>query len=358
MRVLVVEDEPSVRASLVELVEELGYVASSAGSVADARDALGRPAPDVCITDLGLPDGSGLDVVRAAKAARPDCAVLVLTGKGSILAAVEAMKAGAHDFLLKPLKPALLASSLARLAESWTPHPGGPARARRSRPARGDGRPVGRDARGLPPDRPRRGLRGARHDHRGERHGEGSRRPHRARALAPRPGAVRRGQLRGDLADPRRERALRAREGLVHRGGAAPGRHVRDGARGHPLPGRGDRDAARPAGEIPPRPRHPRLPPGGRQRRAGRGRAARGELEPRPRRGGQERLVPVRPLLPAERLPALDAAAPRCARRTSRRSRATSCRRSKRRSAAASRPSRTARSRCSPGTTGPGTCAS
>ena len=123
MRVLVVEDEPGVRASLVELVEELGYVASAAGSVADARDALTPPAPDVCITDLGLPDGSGLDVVRAAKAARPDCAVLVLTGKGSILAAVEAMKAGAHDFLLKPLKPALLASALARLAEHWTPHP-------------------------------------------------------------------------------------------------------------------------------------------------------------------------------------------------------------------------------------------
>jgi len=123
VKILVVEDEPRVRDSLVELVEELGYVAFAAGSVADARDALSRAAPDVCITDLGLPDGSGLDVVRAAKAARPDCAVLVLTGKGSILAAVEAMRAGAHDFLLKPLKPALLASSLARLAEHWAPHP-------------------------------------------------------------------------------------------------------------------------------------------------------------------------------------------------------------------------------------------
>jgi DNA-binding NtrC family response regulator len=123
VKVLVVEDEPRVRASLLELVEELGYVAFEAGSVADARDSLSRETPDVCITDLGLPDGSGLDVVRAAKAARADCAVLVLTGKGSILAAVEAMKAGAHDFLLKPLKPAFLASSLARLAESWAQHP-------------------------------------------------------------------------------------------------------------------------------------------------------------------------------------------------------------------------------------------
>jgi len=123
VKVLVVEDEPRVRASLVELIRELGHEASAVGTVADARDALGAPAPDVCITDLGLPDGDGLDVVRAAKAARPDCAVLVLTGKGSILAAVEAMRAGAHDFLLKPLKPALLASALARLSEDHAPHP-------------------------------------------------------------------------------------------------------------------------------------------------------------------------------------------------------------------------------------------
>jgi two-component system response regulator AtoC len=121
VKVLVVEDEPGVRASLVELIRELGYDPSSAGTVAEAKEALARGAPDVCLTDLGLPDGSGLDVVRAAKAARPDSTVIVLTGKGSILAAVDAMRAGAYDFLLKPLKPALLASSLARLAEHRAP---------------------------------------------------------------------------------------------------------------------------------------------------------------------------------------------------------------------------------------------
>ena len=226
VKVLVVEDEPRVRDSLVELVEELGYVAFAAGSVADARDALARSSPDVCITDLGLPDGSGLDVVRAAKAARADCAVLVLTGKGSILAAVEAMKAGAHDFLLKPLKPALprLVSRAPRGA--LDPAPRGASRARDSRPARRDGRPVAGDAGGLPPDRPRRGLRGARHDHRRERHGQGSRGAHRARPLAPRQGAVRRGQLRCDLADT----SSRASSSGTRRGrsrepsGAAPAR--------------------------------------------------------------------------------------------------------------------------------------
>ncbi|HYN41643.1 MAG TPA: sigma 54-interacting transcriptional regulator, partial [Thermoanaerobaculia bacterium] len=117
MNVLVVEDEPGAREAIVELVKELGYEATGVGTVADATDALTRLRPDVCISDLGLPDGDGLDVVRAAKAAGRDCAVVVLTGRGSVRSAVEAMKAGAHDFLLKPLRTAQLAATLAQLSE-------------------------------------------------------------------------------------------------------------------------------------------------------------------------------------------------------------------------------------------------
>ena len=116
MKVLVVEDEPGARVALVGLVKELGYDASPAGTVAEAVEALESIGPDVCITDLGLPDGDGLDVVRAAKAAGRDCAVLVLTGKGSVRSAVEAMKAGAHDYLLKPLKATQLETALSQLA--------------------------------------------------------------------------------------------------------------------------------------------------------------------------------------------------------------------------------------------------
>ena len=116
MKVLVVEDEQGAREALVELVQELGYEASAVGTVSEAGVALARLRPDVCITDLGLPDGDGLDVVRAAKALSWDCAVVVLTGKGSVRTAVEAMKAGAHDFLLKPVKTSQLAAALAQLA--------------------------------------------------------------------------------------------------------------------------------------------------------------------------------------------------------------------------------------------------
>ena len=117
MNVLVVEDEPGAREAIVELVRELGYEASGVGTVADASSALVTLRPDVCIADLGLPDGDGLDVVRNAKAAGRDCAVVVLTGRGSVRSAVEAMKAGAHDFLLKPLKTSQLAATLSQLAE-------------------------------------------------------------------------------------------------------------------------------------------------------------------------------------------------------------------------------------------------
>ncbi len=117
MKVLVVEDEPGAREALVELVKELGYDASAVGTVADATAELTRLRPDVCIADLGLPDGDGIDVVRAARNAGGDCAVVVLTGRGSVRSAVEAMKAGAHDFLLKPLRTAQLTTTLAHLSE-------------------------------------------------------------------------------------------------------------------------------------------------------------------------------------------------------------------------------------------------
>ncbi|MHB8799549.1 MAG: sigma-54-dependent transcriptional regulator [Thermoanaerobaculia bacterium] len=119
MKVLVVEDEPGAREMLIAFVNELGYEASGATSVAEAGETLARLRPEVCITDLGLPDGDGIDVVRAAKAAGPDCAVLVLTGKGSVLSAVEAMKAGAHDYLLKPLRTAQLEAALSQLAGAF-----------------------------------------------------------------------------------------------------------------------------------------------------------------------------------------------------------------------------------------------
>ncbi|MGE5344726.1 MAG: sigma-54-dependent transcriptional regulator, partial [Acidithiobacillales bacterium] len=78
--------------------------------------AAGDFAPDVCLTDLKLPDGDGLDFIRSARAADGGPEIIVLTGHGSVDTAVEAMKAGAFDYLVKPLRPARLEAVLARLA--------------------------------------------------------------------------------------------------------------------------------------------------------------------------------------------------------------------------------------------------
>jgi len=127
VKALVVEDDPGARRALAELLVELGHEPAEAGSVADALAALQGEPPDVAIVDLGLPDGDGLDVVRGAPGAT---AVLVLTGQGSVRNAVEAMKAGAHDFLVKPLRLPQLRAALDLLGERAPrgPVPAGPAR--------------------------------------------------------------------------------------------------------------------------------------------------------------------------------------------------------------------------------------
>ena len=115
MKVLVVEDDLATRTGLEELLVELGEEARSVATIEEARRGLEEFGPDLCLTDLVLPDGDGIEVIRSARTRNPASEVVVLTGHGSVESAVEAMKAGAFDFLLKPLKPAHLATLLKRL---------------------------------------------------------------------------------------------------------------------------------------------------------------------------------------------------------------------------------------------------
>ncbi|MEM1178909.1 MAG: sigma-54 dependent transcriptional regulator [Acidobacteriota bacterium] len=100
---LIVEDKASLRRMLEIALRGEGYGVTAVETVAAARDGIGR-APDAVLTDLRLPDGTGLDVVEAARCATPRVPVLVMTGYGSVGSAVEAMKRGAVDFLEKPVE--------------------------------------------------------------------------------------------------------------------------------------------------------------------------------------------------------------------------------------------------------------
>src|ERR1700730_17856257 len=103
-RVLVVDDEKSMRDLLSITLEEEGYdVVTAAGGEA-AIEALRRDTIDAVITDLRMPKVDGLQVLRAAKEISPDVAVIVITAVASTETAVEAMKLGAYDYITKPFK--------------------------------------------------------------------------------------------------------------------------------------------------------------------------------------------------------------------------------------------------------------
>jgi DNA-binding NtrC family response regulator len=103
--VLLVEDKESLRAMLRHALEGQGHVVIEAGSEAEALEQLRRARPAVVLTDLKLPDGDGLGVLRAAKELDAQVPVVVMTAYGSIQDAVLAMKEGAMDFLAKPVDP-------------------------------------------------------------------------------------------------------------------------------------------------------------------------------------------------------------------------------------------------------------
>ncbi|HKQ99698.1 MAG TPA: sigma-54 dependent transcriptional regulator [Pyrinomonadaceae bacterium] len=101
--ILLVEDKDSLRRVLCLTLENAGYTVTESADARAASQEISRAPHRLVLTDLRMPHGSGLDVLRAARAADPDVPVIVMTAYGSIDEAVQAMKDGAHDFLQKPV---------------------------------------------------------------------------------------------------------------------------------------------------------------------------------------------------------------------------------------------------------------
>jgi two-component system response regulator AtoC len=116
MRVLVVEDDVAIRRGLESSLRDLGATPKAVGTAGEAARVLEEFDPQVLIVDLNLPDGDGLEVFRAAREAKPDRDGIVLTGQASLDSAVEALRAGVSDYLLKPLRPAQLEVVFQRLS--------------------------------------------------------------------------------------------------------------------------------------------------------------------------------------------------------------------------------------------------
>ncbi|MCZ7651892.1 MAG: sigma-54 dependent transcriptional regulator [Thermoanaerobaculia bacterium] len=122
LRILVVEDRESLRQLLARALAKEGYEVALAAGRVEAETALAAPgAIDLVLTDLKLPDGNGLEVLRAARGRRPEAPVVVMTAYGSVAAAVEAMKLGAADFLEKPVGLGQLRERLSALLAGAEP---------------------------------------------------------------------------------------------------------------------------------------------------------------------------------------------------------------------------------------------
>ena len=100
---LIVDDERDIRELIAMALERTGIDTHTAGNLAEAHHLFDTYSFDVCLTDMRLPDGNGLELVRHLQAERPTLPVAVITAYGNVEAAVEAMKAGAFDFVSKPI---------------------------------------------------------------------------------------------------------------------------------------------------------------------------------------------------------------------------------------------------------------
>ena len=102
-RILVVDDEESLRRVTQMQLEELGYDVTTAADGSEAIELAGEVRPALVITDLKMPGVSGLEALKQIRGEHPETIVIVITAFGTVETAVEAMKAGAYDYITKPI---------------------------------------------------------------------------------------------------------------------------------------------------------------------------------------------------------------------------------------------------------------
>src|SRR4051812_18804881 len=110
--VLIVEDDAELCPMVAESLEAAGFVAAQSADATDALSRLDGYAYDALVVDLSLPDGDGMQVLQHAVARYPAITVVMITGGGGVEEAVNAIRLGAVDFLIKPFQLSQVARSL------------------------------------------------------------------------------------------------------------------------------------------------------------------------------------------------------------------------------------------------------
>ncbi len=100
--ILVVDDEGAIRYSISKTLQRIGYQVHTAASGEEALEMMERQPYDVVLTDIRMPGLTGVDLLARIKQQAPDAVVILLTGYASLETAIESLRLGAHDYLVKP----------------------------------------------------------------------------------------------------------------------------------------------------------------------------------------------------------------------------------------------------------------
>ncbi len=122
-RLLVVEDDSSVRNTVVTFLELEGYAVDAVSSTREALQRLQKETYPIVVSDIYLDERTGLDVLQAARAANPDCAVILMTGRGTIETVMRATQGGAFDYIAKPFDLDRLLETIKRAEAKNEPEP-------------------------------------------------------------------------------------------------------------------------------------------------------------------------------------------------------------------------------------------
>lgn len=117
LQVLVVDDEPAIRQVVAALLRKAGYLVDQAADGETAMERLSKGDVDIVLSDIKMPGLSGIDLLRQARAANIDTAFIMMTAFASVDTAIEAIKAGAADYMIKPLNNEELLHRLAKVGD-------------------------------------------------------------------------------------------------------------------------------------------------------------------------------------------------------------------------------------------------
>src|SRR5690606_1135827 len=116
LTVLIVDDEELLVRSCARILEHEGYTVQQASRGREALDLMRRQRPDIVLTDLMLPDVDGMTLLREAKRLDPEMLVIMITGFATVDSSIEAIKAGAYDYIPKPFTATQLQILIGRAA--------------------------------------------------------------------------------------------------------------------------------------------------------------------------------------------------------------------------------------------------